>query len=404
MTVTTNVPMPSFGATGFVSPTEPEIKGGLWLDFQAAFGGALTESDATPQGQLVSTLTAILGDCFDRFVALANGVDPAYASGRMQDAIARIYFLTRIAAGATTVTATCAGASGTIIPVGAQAEDVNGYRYLCTDGGTIPTAGTIDLTFQNAETGPIACAAGTLTTIYQTVSGWDSVANAAPGTVGRDVETRREFEIRRQASVAKNAQGSVESIRGAVEEVDGVLDAWVYDNSSSNAITQNGVTIAPHSVYVCVRGGTSADVAAAIWSKKSNGCDYTGNTSVTVRDTSAYTQPYPTYTVTFQRPTALPVKFAIVLASTGSVPSNVVTLIKAALRSAFNGGYDGIDRARIGSTIYASTYYAPIAAAGTWVKITSILVGTDTATSNTVDINADRVPTLDDSNISVVIS
>jgi hypothetical protein len=398
-----NVPSPTLGDNGFVAPTEAAIKAGRWQDLQTAFGGGLTQSDATPQGQIVASDTAIIGDANNQFLALANGVDPAYASGRMQDAIGRIYFLTRIPAAATVVTATASGASGTVIPVGALAEDVNGYRYACTDGGTIPASGTLNLTWQCVTLGPIACAAGALTKIYRTIPGWDSVVNAAAGIIGRNVETRRAFEDRRKASVAKNAHGSPAAILGAILEVSGVLDAYVVDNPEGSPQTIGGVTIAAHSVYCCVYGGTSADVASAIWTKKSNGSGYTGNTSVVVYDTSApYVAPFPQYAVRFQRPETLPIKISVNLSMTPTAPSNAVSLIKAALQSAFAGG-DGGERARIGATIYASRFYAPVASIGAWVRIQDILVGTEIATAYSVSVGIDQIPALDDSNIFVVI-
>ena len=49
----------------------------------------------------------------------------------------------------------------------------------------------------------------------------------------------------------------------------------------------------PHSVYVAAVGGADAGVAAAIWRKKDVGCDYNGNTSVTVTDSCTATPSRP---------------------------------------------------------------------------------------------------------------
>ena len=49
----------------------------------------------TPQGQLASSFTAITGNANDTFVSMANQFDPAFAAGRFQDAIGRIYFIDR---------------------------------------------------------------------------------------------------------------------------------------------------------------------------------------------------------------------------------------------------------------------------------------------------------------------
>ncbi len=236
----TNVPAPSLTASGFVAPTEPEILAGVQADQQAAFGGDLNPAPNTPQGQLAASLAAIIGDRNDQLLALFNGIDPATATGRMQDAIGRIYFLERKPALPTVVTATCSGLPGTVIAAGARARDQGGRIYVCSDGGTIPVGGNIDLTFACAETGPVACPIGYLSEIYQAIPGWDTITNAAAGVAGRDVENRADFEFRRQQSVAMNGQGSLQSILGAVLNVPGVLDAYATEN---NTDTVSGATI-----------------------------------------------------------------------------------------------------------------------------------------------------------------
>jgi hypothetical protein len=168
MSGTTSVPAPTFGDAGFQVPTERAILDGVLADMSAAFGGNLNEDLSTPQGQLASSLAAIIGDCFSQFLFYTNQVDPAYASGRMQDAIARIYFLTRKPALATTVQATCTGLPGVQIPTGAMVQATDGNLYTCSSGGTIAASGSISLPFVGTKTGPISCPATTLNAIYRT--------------------------------------------------------------------------------------------------------------------------------------------------------------------------------------------------------------------------------------------
>ena len=128
-TGTTSVPAPVLDATGFIMPEEADMLTGVLADINAAFGNTLNTDLSTPQGQLAMSLTAILGDAYDQFLALANGVDPARAEGRMQDAIGRIYFMSRLPATPTTVTCICTGAAGTVIPQGALIKDQSGNSY-----------------------------------------------------------------------------------------------------------------------------------------------------------------------------------------------------------------------------------------------------------------------------------
>ncbi len=85
----------------------------------------------------------------------------------MQDAIGRIYFLDRKPGTPTAVIATCTGLAGVTIPVGARAQAVDGNLYLCTQAGTIPASGSVDLPFACSVDGPVDCAPGALNQIYQ---------------------------------------------------------------------------------------------------------------------------------------------------------------------------------------------------------------------------------------------
>lgn len=398
----TNVPAPTLTPEGFAVPDELTILAGALADFQAAFGGALNPGLYTPQGQLATSIAAIIASNNDQFLALTNQVDPAIADGRMQDAIGRIYFLTRNPPLPTSVAAVLTGAPNTSIPAGSLAQATDGTIYQSLDDVTIASTGTIAAQFQSLNTGPIDCPLNTLTRIYRGIPGWDAINNPAAGVPGRDVETRAEFEQRRSNSVALNAVGVLPAIRAAVLNVPDVLDAYVTENPGAAARSVAGVSLPPHTLYVAVVGGSDADVARAIWSKKNPGCDYYGNTTVTVLDTgSGYSVPYPSYDVTFLRATPLRIYVDVQLASNVGVPADAETRIRAAVAAAFNG-QDGGQRARIGATLFASRFYAGIAALGNWVQIVSISVGTaPNPTADRVTVNMDQVPALDDADVTV---
>ena len=376
----TAVPQPTFGAQGFQPPSEDDILVGVTEDLNAAFGGNLNPSPATPQGQLATTITAAIGNVNSLFLLYTNLVDPALNYGRMQDAIGRIYFIERIPSAPTVVEVTCTGIPNVPIPAGSQIQDVNQYLYVSTGAGTIGANGTVVIPFANQLPGPVPCSAGALNSvsgaqIYRAIPGWDAINNPSAGLLGNNVESPAAFEARRSASVSLNALGSLPNILGAVLAVPGVIDAYVYENATNSIQVVGGVSLTPNSIYVCVLGGAASDVAFAIWSRKAPGCAYNGNTTVTVLDQSAgYIPPYPAYQVTFQIPNVLPIVMAISLASTPLVPNNAVSLVQNAIVGAF-AGLDGGQRAKIGSELFASRFYSTLAALGPWVRIVSILLG-----------------------------
>lgn len=402
--MTTNVPPVQFTPTGLIVPQESEVLTGVQADYDDAFGGDLNPSLETPQGQLASSTAAIVADANAVFAEFVNQVDPDTASGFMQDAIARIYFLDRQPAAPTVVVCELTGNPGTVIPVGAQAADTSGNRYVSLEGGSIPPTGTLTLSFANTLDGPIPCPAATLTVIFKAITGWDTINNVAPGLLGSDVESQAAFAYRRAQSVALNARGSLPSIYAAVFDVDDVLDVYATENTTSVVVNVGATNypLAPHSLYVAAVGGESDAIAKAIWTKKDVGCDYNGNTTVVVTDDSGYLPPLPTYNVKFERPAALPILFEVQIQDDPGLPSNIVDLVKAAIIGTFNG-VDGGTRVRIGSLLLASKFYPGVIRIGPEVSVLSILLGSVTPTLTSQLIGIDQAPTVDAADITVTL-
>lgn len=375
----TAVPTPVFGPTGFVAPSQSAVLAGVQADLNAAFGGNLNPALNTPQGQLATSEASIIGNVNSLFEYYTNQVDPAYASGRMQDAIGRIYFIERLPSEPTVLQIACVG-QGANIPIGALIIDTGNNLYACTGSGTIGPSGTATLSFACTVPGPVVVPGTNAVSIYQAIPGWDGVT-VVSGVVGQNTETRAQFETRRQQSVALNSIGSLPSILGVVLNVSGVLDAYVTENTTNGTLTLGGVTLLPNSLYVAVSGGASAAVAQAIWSKKAPGCAYNGNTTVTVFDSnSGYSPPLPSYNVSFQIPSNLAILYAVNIVSGPLVPANAATQIQNALALAFTGA-DGGARARIGSTLLATRYLGAIQALGSWAQVRSLYLGSNNTAS-----------------------
>src|SRR6266702_3421503 len=375
MVNTTNVPSPSFGDQGFTAPPESLILSGVQQDINSAFGGNLNPGLSTPQGQLASTETAIIGDANAVFLWFCNQVDPAFSSGRMQDGIARIYFISRIPGAPTVQLCACLGLQNTVIPVGALAQDTNGGLWVAQQGGTVPASGTISLNFAFSENGPTP---GPLSlNIYQAIFGWDTITPIGAAALGINVESRSEFELRRSRSTAINSTGQLPAILGSVLAVQDVLDVFAVENYAPTKAVIGGVSVNPKSIYVCVLGGDSTAIARAIWSRKAPGCGYTGNTTVVITDPNpSYNPPLPSYYVTFQIPTIVNFVVTVTLKNNKYIPNNALTLIQNTIISAF-AGTDGGPRAKIGSLVLASRYYAGVMALGVWAEIIQIQVGAD---------------------------
>jgi hypothetical protein len=382
VSVTTNVPPPVFSTVGFQAPSGPAILTGVQQDFSAAFNAALNFNLNTPQGQLVSSEAAIIAQNYATFVYWAQQTDPAYAQGRSQDGIGRIYFMTRQPATPTTLQINCVGAAGLVIPIGATISDSSGNLYQATSALTIPIAGNVTGSFACTVDGPIAVPTVNQVSIYQAISGWNSVT-VVSGIQGVNVESRQAFETRRAASVAGNSLGPIGAIIGAVAGVPGVSDYFGYNNNTGAPVTVQGVTIAANAIYIAVVGGSTSAIAQAILSKKGAGAPMTGNTTVTAFDNNPLYPSPISYSITFQIPAPLQLLFSVTLVNSASLPSNAAALVQAALIQAATQGtlvtnpaqlVTGL-RARIGNIIYAPTYVPAINALGSWAQVASISIG-----------------------------
>lgn len=389
----TNVPGVTFAPTGFVAPAESAVLAGVSQDINTAFGGNLnfgttggSLTNATPQGQLAASMAAIIGNVYDTFLHFSTQTDPAFAEGRMQDAIGRIYDIERNGPIPTTLLIQCTGAVGTVIPIGALIADPGGNPYACLGGGVIGASGTVALTFAATATGSLgALAVPASVSIFQAITGWDT-ATLLSGVQGQPTESRAAFETRRGLSTAANSLGSLPSVLGTVLSVPGVLQAYVTENTQATPQTVGNVSLAANSIYVAAFGGNPQQVAQAIWSKKAPGCAYAaGNTTVTIQDTSpGYAPPFPAYTVTYQIPNPLPLLFSVAIVNSVAVPANATQLIQNAIIAAAAGNPNAVNvidgpAATIGAKIWASRFVPPIAALGTWAQgnVISIQIGSN---------------------------
>ena len=354
----TNVPQATFSEEGFVSPSIDDLYSGCFSDMNAAFGGNLGRNTdkSTPQGQLCMSLASIIAAQNDYLAYLSNQFDPAYASGRFQLGLARATGILPRGATPTVVVATCSGLTGFTIPEGSLAIATDGTIYFALSSATIPSGGSVDISFQAMTYGATPCPAGSLSRIYRTTSGWDSITNKTAGAIGSNAESRESFEARRIQSTTINARSVTASIRASLLSVSGVIDAYVYDNTDT------------HSLYVCVEGGSDDDVAKAIFLKKPPGAAYSGETSVTVHDDNAGYNTPPSYQVKFTRAKNPSVDIQVTLEASDNVPKNANLLISSAVQSQFQ------KEAKIGQEMLASVFYCPVASIGSWVRIKSILL------------------------------
>ena len=389
--------------TGLIAPSTAEIRAEVTERFKSAFsnssGVELNTEPETPAGQLIDSITAIIADKNAEILYLANMFNPLTAEGIWQAALGKIYFLTPRVAVNSVATCTCSGLFGTTITEGAiikSSSDNTQWKSLSTV--TIPVSGSINVDFQCVESGPVSAGIGTLDKIVTVTPGWDSVTNNTVAVVGSNAESQIAFEKRRYASVAINAHGSLQAIQSALNNLEGVVDSIVIDNSDDTPVEKFGVQIPAHSIYVSVVGGNDSDIAEILYRKKDAGCGTAGN-SIVSYDVKTLAG-HPVYKFRITRPTPTPIKFKVKVAESNVLPGNYASIVKDAIIAEFNGDNENI-RIGMAQTVYASRFITPVIRAGI-VDVTDIDVSLNGSTwLDSVLVNADMEPTISEDDIEV---
>jgi hypothetical protein len=137
--------------------------------------------------------------------------------------------------------------------------------------------------------GPIQSAPNTITNQITVVVGRSSVNNPTAYTsLGIAEETDQALRLRRQKSVQQPSQGYFNALYAALSNVVGVTTALLYENDGGTT-DSNGVP--GHSIWAIVAGGSSSDVAKAIYYKRNAGCGMRGSVAfpITQADGSIFT-------------------------------------------------------------------------------------------------------------------
>ncbi|HHR6028064.1 TPA: baseplate J/gp47 family protein [Providencia alcalifaciens] len=387
------IPKLEITPNGIITPTTQEVISGLWSMMRDTFGEGLNEDMDTPQGQLVTTLAAIITDERNQLVELFNQFDPRYADGQMQNAIGYIYFLQRKKATKSVAELTFNGLSGVSVPAGFKVQDDNGNTWSTSRDVFIMSNGLVVVEATCDIEGMIYAQPNTINRIVRNVGGIDSVTNTKAAIAGRNTETRQEFELRRSLSVSQNAKNTNDATYGAVSNISDVIDCYVIDNPSDATITvgKTNYSLIRNSIAVSVVGGDDNEIAKQILTKAGTGCAFVGNTTVTYEDITNFPYMPPTYDVKFIRPTHISVEFNVKFENKDLLTLQDKEAIKNAIINEFN---TGVGKGRIAKRLIASDYICSVAQS-TRNRLISIQIGRKGgALGNYIDFGIDEFPVL----------
>lgn len=310
---------------GVITVDTSTVKASFEEAYKGALGAALNLDTSTPQGQLIANDTETLVGAMGEVVNITNSFSVYYAKGPALDVAAAFFGYYRKQEVGTVVPAVLTGAANTVIPAGSLASD-GVFEYALLDTVVILDGQTTTAQFQCTTPGPNPCPANMLTTIVSVVPGWDTVNNPSDGVQGYLTENDNEFRYRITANWL-NARAS--SLLGAIVDnvaaINDVISVLGRENYGDTSIEIDGVTLAPHSVYLCVLGGEGDKIAEVLAGKKTLGAGVNGNTDVVYYDADVDYN----YTYKIRRPDIVDLAVEIQYAVNSFTSPNIEEQIKS---------------------------------------------------------------------------
>lgn len=328
-----------------------EIKEDLTTGFRNIYGNDINVDSNSPDGQLINILAQTVIDLLELIQQTYNSFDPDLAIGTTLDervALNNIkrkggtYSYTNIAV-TTTAACTLNGLNTVDAENAFAVSDNQGNQWVLAATQTPAAAGSYTYSFRAKEIGAVESLPNTITTIVTSVVGVSGVNNPSGLTrKGEDTETDSELKARRKESMGISTQGYREALKAALLNTADVTYAQVYENES-NSTDADGIP--GHSIWVIVQGGTDANVAQAIYTKRNGGCGMKGSTTYNIPQEEG-----TVFQVAWDRPSTTDayIEFDITPIVDHIVDTNA---IKLALANAPMGIYEPLDINKVATIV-----------------------------------------------------
>jgi len=373
--------------TGFYKPTYAEIRAENVVDWKSKAGENRDTSDESPEGRFISLLSVAESKWWEAQEATYNAGFRDSADGVALESLLGPVIGPPKPATYSTVTLTLDLDAAVTVTAGSRVKlDDTGTVWLTDEEVTSIGAGGYPVTATAENSGPLTAYASSAWTIVNSVTGWNSVSNAADADVGQNEETDAEYRERARKSVQ---QGGVVA---ALLKLEGVTFAKVFQNDTDDPDALYGET---HWMEVLVRGGDAAEIAAVIWLWKPAGIKLQGTTSQAIFDSDGNTQ-----TVYFNRPTAVAIHIEITVTQGEGYPTSgdPASAIKQAVAD-WGDANQGVSDDVVASKLMIPVHGAVDGIEGIVIKVEDV----DPPTVTTVFDIADReIATFDTANIDVI--
>ena len=378
---------------GVIAPTYYEIVEYFKEEYRKIYGDDVYLEADSQDGQWIGIVARAIAECGAACVDVYSTFSPKTASAEALSRNVAINGISRSLATYSYVDLIISGVSGTEIRNG-SAIDTNGNKWIFPESVIIAESGQILITARSEKIGSILAQMGTVNQIGKPTRGWQSVINETTSQLGVSVESDVKLRQRQALSVAIPSQSKIDGIKGAIFGLAGVSRCKTYENNESKV---DALGLPPHSVCIVVSGGDAVEIAQIMRAKKSMGCQYFGNTQITVQNT--FNEPEQ---VALYRPNIVNIGFQINMQASTEYTNEIGTDVKQAIA-------DYVNQLDIGDRITLNKVYVPAGLYGnldsmTYEILSITIIANDEVVDGDYRLAFNEVAYCDTDNISINIS
>lgn len=365
-----------------------EILGSYQTLFKRLFSDINLEP-STAVGQIITYLT-------EQDTATIQGVQDIVnyfflgGSGQMLDIWAyNQYRLTRKKEIKGNVLIDIIGVPNTTIPSGFIVSNGE-LQFETYNTNTIGADGRVQVQCLQVEVSEKIAVQNTITQIITKINGVDSVNNPSSSIAGILKESDTKFYNRalKYGSIFKNS--SFLSILANIANISGVDKIGGYENLTKNEVLYKGVKMKPHSICICVLGGTDLEIATTLSYCKTPGTAMVGDVVVPVEVDGKIID------YSFYRPTLKALRFEVVCNIFTNSPTSYQEIIKQAIK-------DYINNLDIGEEITQPRASKACESVAIGFVVDSVKIGLkgEVAGWDTIELNLNEMASISDADISV---
>jgi uncharacterized phage protein gp47/JayE len=368
--------------TGYVASTVDEEVLDLNQQFLANVNGALDLAPDQPFGQVIAIFAEKYVEAMELGATVYNALNPEAAEGQLLTNVCAISGTYPQVATFSKVVCNMTLQGFATVPAGATVQ-VNGqptnvWVLQQTVTNTLGTTQVLPGNFDSQVAGPQVGNAGTLTVIGTPTTGWTAVTNPLDAVQGLAADTDTTLRQKRAVELLGEGSGDTDAIRAAVLKVGGVIQCFVYENTTLT-VDANGLPGKAFRVVIWDGLGmaaSNANIAQAIWNSKPSGIQSYGASSGNAIDSLGNTQ-----VMNFDRAVQIPIYISV--NTNDTLTTAQIAGVKSALALFASTNYN------LGVSVVWNTLFQPVQSViglQEHPSVSTLFVGIQSSPTQTADI------------------